>query len=221
MKRKEDRFIFWWLFPLVILTGAVIRYVVWPTPATIHSPETISTKNKNRSAGKNTNTEVAQHTDTHKITTKENTTNDNNKTVRNKTTTLVDVAKTQTSIGITAANTTNNRRSLQVTDESIDNIKEAKQKQAATQTVMAIVPPTETVATANPTSVNSLRPTTDSGNKQSTDRIIEKTDTLTQPSMTDTVNTSNDLIKKAKERQVQLCIAGWYGCKYCKIYLYQ
>lgn len=206
-EKKRRPFIFWWLLPFLLLAGAGILYTLWPEPAVISSTAPASAKNKTDKPEKNTSTATEQEPDNNTAITKENISNINSNNVSKTLAAVIPVAKKQKYISTTATAVTSNRGSLQVTDKNTEQVKEAAPKQATVQTVTAVVPATEPVATTNTTTVNSIRPTIDSGSKQTTDRIIEKTDTATQVPLTDTLETRNDIVKKEKAKESRFSFA--------------
>lgn len=206
-EKKRRRFIFWWLFPLVLLVGAGILYTLWPDTTVTTTPATATAKNKTDKPEKNTSTAIEQEPDRNTITTKDNRNNTNLETVHNIVTAKTATAKKQKGISSTTPVTTNNRHSLQVTDENIDKSKAPTQKQTAVQTATAIVAGTDPIVKINTSSVNSIHPTIDSGSRPTTDRIIEKTDTSIQVSPTDTLETRNEMVKKEKTKESRFSFA--------------
>jgi hypothetical protein len=206
-EKKRRPFIFWWLFPLLLLVGAGILYTVWPEPAVTSSPKMASTKNKTDQPEQNTSITTEQKPDNNTAITKENIAHVNSDKVSNTATVVAPVTKKQKDISTAALAVTFNPGSIQVTGKNTAQLKEATTKQATKQTITAVVPTIEPAATNNAIAVNSIHPTIDSGNKPASDRIIEKTDTAIQAPLTDTLETRNDSVKKEKTKESRFSFA--------------
>lgn len=187
-EKKRRRFIFWWLFPLV-LTGAGLVYSVWPEPAAVQPEQPLSTTTPSPApvVQSESPTENPQELtdDQQSAVTKETNTNSNIITTSD--------AKNMTAgknkkVGIQEA-TVSSSAHKQVPITSTN-----KQQQLQTTFIIQVIPPVTVdtaqktadplakINTTNNTIVNTIQPMVDSGSNKTGNGIIEQTDSITSQS---------------------------------------
>jgi hypothetical protein len=190
-EKKRRRFIFWWLFPLALI-GAGIIYTAWPDNTVVSSLPTVTKQNSiTEPEAKNMPQKEKQSDAPHSPIILPETEKSN--AISINTPTASSVRHTQKS-----ANSYSTIKNINLTSQ---------QKDASTQSVVtSVIRDTSAITNAVSTqipanTVYSIQPTIDSGSKMALTGIIEKTDTavISLPIQTDTLQTENNNISKAKK----------------------